>query len=225
VGEQFEAKWLDQAESLHEDVLTVPDFSTTGDLYGVVSNINDIRVIPVGAVDLYAVIGIALVCGLPLVIASIPFDTVMADAMKPLLCAHPRHSKGFHADSYSRGHSRDAPVWEAMRRDMWPDGADDHAGEIAMFFAGRLEEPDAVLMAEDETGTVVGVAELSIRGDVAGLEGQRAGYVEGLYVQPEVRGRGVARTLMRASRMWAHQQKCTAFASDRAGRVVIDKTF
>lgn len=52
VGEQFEKKWLHQADSLEEGVLSVPDFSTTTDLYGVVANINNIRVIPVGAVDL-----------------------------------------------------------------------------------------------------------------------------------------------------------------------------
>jgi hypothetical protein len=53
VGEQFEKKWLDRADSLDEEVLTVPDFSTTTDLYGVVSNINNIRMVPVGAVDVY----------------------------------------------------------------------------------------------------------------------------------------------------------------------------
>ena len=56
VGEQFEKKWLDRANSLDEDVLEVPDFSTTTDLYGVVNNINNIRVIPVGLVDLYALV-------------------------------------------------------------------------------------------------------------------------------------------------------------------------
>ena len=84
VGEQFEKKWLHQADSLDEDVLTVPDFSTTTDLYGVVSNINNIRVIPVGLVDLYALIFAALIPAIPIVIASIPFDTVMQDAMKLL---------------------------------------------------------------------------------------------------------------------------------------------
>ena len=84
VGEQFEEKWLDRADSVDQDVLTVPDFSTTADLYGVVSNINDIRVIPVGAVDLYALIGIALAPGIPVIIGAIPFDTVMEDAMKLL---------------------------------------------------------------------------------------------------------------------------------------------
>ena len=82
VGEQFEKKWLDRADSLDEGVLEVPDFSTTTDLYGVVNNINNIRVIPVGLVDVYALVFVALIPAIPIVIASIPFDTVMQDAMK-----------------------------------------------------------------------------------------------------------------------------------------------
>ncbi len=84
VGEQFEKKWLHRADSLDEDVLTVPDFSTTTDLYGVVNNINNIRVIPVGLVDLYVLMFVALIPGIPVVIAAIPFDTVMRDSMKLL---------------------------------------------------------------------------------------------------------------------------------------------
>ena len=49
-----------------------------------VANINNIRVIPVGAVDLYALVGVALIPGIPVVIASIPFDTVIQDAVKLL---------------------------------------------------------------------------------------------------------------------------------------------
>ena len=63
---------------------TVPDFSTTTDLYGVVNNINNIRVIPVGSVDLYALIIATLIPGIPVVIAAIPFDTVIRDSMKLL---------------------------------------------------------------------------------------------------------------------------------------------
>jgi hypothetical protein len=84
VGEQFEKKWLHRADRLEEDVLSVPDFSTTTDLYGVVANINNIRVIPVGIVDLYAIVGAALIPGIPVVIAAIPFDTLIGDAMKLL---------------------------------------------------------------------------------------------------------------------------------------------
>ncbi len=119
----------------------------------------------------------------------------------------------------------DAPVWEAMRCDLWPDGADEHAFEIAQFFAGRLEEPCEVLVAEGESGQLVGVMELSIRDDVAGLPGNRTGYIEGLYVPPKDRWRGIARELVRAARAWARSNKCEAFASDRAGRLVIDRRF
>jgi len=82
VGEQFEKKWLPRTNSLNEDVLTVPDFSTTGDLYAVVRNIDEIRVIPVGAVDIYAIIIVALIPAIPVVIAAIPFTVLVRAAMK-----------------------------------------------------------------------------------------------------------------------------------------------
>ena len=84
VGEQFEKKWLERTDSLTEEVLTVPDFSTTGDLYGVVHNIDDIRIIPVGAVDIYAVMVVALIPAIPVVIAAIPFNTLMQAAVRLL---------------------------------------------------------------------------------------------------------------------------------------------
>jgi aminoglycoside 6'-N-acetyltransferase I len=119
----------------------------------------------------------------------------------------------------------DIPIWEELRCAHWPDGASDHAEEIAAFFAGTLEEPDAVLIAEDESHTIIAFAELSIRTDLPGLEGQRAGYVEGLYIRPAVRGGNAARRLLQESRRWARQQSCTIFASDRAERIVIDRSF
>jgi aminoglycoside 6'-N-acetyltransferase I len=108
---------------------------------------------------------------------------------------------------------------------MWPDGSDDHAEEIASFFAGTLPEPDAVMIAETGDRTAVALLELSIRRDIPGLKGQPVGYVEGLYIQPKARGRGLARQLLQESRSWAHRQNCIGFASDRAGRIVIDRGF
>ncbi len=84
VGEQFEKKWLHQADSLNEEVLLVPDFSTTADLYSVVHNIDDIRIIPVGVVNLYAIVIVALIPALPVVIAAIPFNTLIRAAMRLL---------------------------------------------------------------------------------------------------------------------------------------------
>jgi aminoglycoside 6'-N-acetyltransferase I len=120
----------------------------------------------------------------------------------------------------------DAATWESLRRELWPDGAEDHRPEIAMFFAGHhFRDLMAVLVAENPAGTIMGFAELSIRDDVPGLLGMRTGYVEGLYVVPGARFGGVARKLLQASRSWAHEQRCLAFTSDRAGRIVVDRSF
>ena len=117
----------------------------------------------------------------------------------------------------------DAADWLVMRRELWPDG-DDHGVEIAAFFTGSLEEPQAVLVVEED-GLLIGVAELSFRRDVAGLEGKLTGYVEGLFVRPAFRGRGVALRLLRSSQKWARGLGCSAFASDRADRVIVDLRF
>lgn len=62
---------------------------------------------------------------------------------------------------------------EAMRRALWPDGADDHASEIAAFFESTLDEPVAVLMATTSSNAIVGFIELSLRGDIPGWIGDR----------------------------------------------------
>jgi aminoglycoside 6'-N-acetyltransferase I len=132
-----------------------------------------------------------------------------------------------HADVIVRAATpSDAAVWESMRRGLWPDGAKDHGPEIALFFAGHeFKDLAAALMAECRTGEIVGFAELSIRDDIPDLQGRRTGYVEGLYVLPELRHCGIAEKLLRASRAWAREQKCVAFASDRADRIIVDRTF
>ncbi len=107
--------------------------------------------------------------------------------------------------------------------DLWPDGRADYTPEIASFFA--LNEPSTVLAAENSDGEIIAIAELSIRTDIPTLAGSPVGYVEGLYVMPDARRRGVARSLLRASRDWARKQRCGGFASDRAGRVILDPRF
>jgi aminoglycoside 6'-N-acetyltransferase I len=119
----------------------------------------------------------------------------------------------------------DASIWERLRCALWPDGGEDHAPEIAAFFCGKLKEPMAVLLAEIQGGGIAAFAELSIRTDIPGHEAKRVGYVEGLYVIPELRHQGIARQLLQACRQWAREQECVAFASDRAERIVVDRTF
>ncbi len=68
----------------------------------------------------------------------------------------------------------DATTWEEMHSALWPDGSDDHAEEIASFFAGTLPEPDAVMIAETEDHNAVALLELSIRRDIPGSKASRS---------------------------------------------------
>jgi aminoglycoside 6'-N-acetyltransferase I len=49
---------------------------------------------------------------------------------------------------------------------------------------------------------------------VEGTENSPVGYLEGIYVEPSFRGRGIARQLLSAAENWAREQDCREFASD-----------
>ena len=84
VGYEFEKKWLSQTENLNEEVLAVPDFATTANLFRVVANIDNVRIVPVAVVNLYAIAVATLIPGLPVLIAAIPFNILIRAAMKLL---------------------------------------------------------------------------------------------------------------------------------------------
>ncbi len=109
---------------------------------------------------------------------------------------------------------QDAPTWLQMREALWPDESGSHAGEVEQFFAGMLSMPLAVLIADDDSGRPVGFAELSIRNYAEDCVTDRVAYLEGWYVVPEARRRGVGRALVAAAEEWAREQGCTEFASD-----------
>ncbi|MGH7508932.1 MAG: aminoglycoside 6'-N-acetyltransferase [Gemmatimonadales bacterium] len=109
----------------------------------------------------------------------------------------------------------DGRAWLELRHALWPDGSEaEHAGEIDQFFAGTAGEPAAVLLAGDGAGRTIGVAELSIRPYAEGCLTSRVAYLEGWYVVPEARRRGVGRALVAAAEEWARGQGCTELASD-----------
>jgi aminoglycoside 6'-N-acetyltransferase I len=107
----------------------------------------------------------------------------------------------------------DVSAWLQLRQALWPDETGSHAAEIRDFFAGRRKIPLEVLMAFDEDRPV-GFAELSIRPYAEGCETDRVAFLEGWYVVPEHRRRGIGRALVDAAEAWGRAQGCTEFASD-----------
>lgn len=113
-----------------------------------------------------------------------------------------------------RATTDDSAVWLKMRQALWPEGASDHPFEIASYFAGRLRMPLEVLLAFDDAGLPVGFVELSIRPYAEGCDTDSVAYLEGWYVVPEARCRGVGRALVQAAEQWARGEGCSEFASD-----------
>ena len=101
-----------------------------------------------------------------------------------------------------------------MRDALWPSPASAHAGAIDRFLAGTAREPLSVLMAFDDRGEAIGMIELSLRPYAEGCTTDRVAFVEGWYVEPEVRGTGVGAALIGAAETWARSQGCTELASD-----------
>ena len=110
----------------------------------------------------------------------------------------------------------DAGSWLRLRHALWPEASEaDHQADIQEFFAGVAREPQAVLVADDdESSLLVGFAELSIRPYAEGCDTNRVAFLEGWYVAPEFRRRGIARALVVAAEEWAISRGCTEFASD-----------
>jgi aminoglycoside 6'-N-acetyltransferase I len=109
----------------------------------------------------------------------------------------------------------DAGVWLQMRCALWPEGSEDeHRDEINRFFAAQLRDPLHTLLALDGSDRPLGFAELSIRPYAEDCVTDRVAYLEGWYVAPEARRRGVGTALVRAAEDWGRAQGCAEFASD-----------
>jgi aminoglycoside 6'-N-acetyltransferase I len=110
--------------------------------------------------------------------------------------------------------SLDQPGWLDFRLALWPDAsADDHRGYMAI----SLAQPERFLqlMMYDQNYLPIGFIEGSIRGDyVNGTESSPVGFVEGVYVSPAWRRKGVARRLYEAIGDWARARGCRELASD-----------
>jgi aminoglycoside 6'-N-acetyltransferase I len=109
----------------------------------------------------------------------------------------------------------DAADWAALRNALWPGGREDeHAADIARL----LDDPgDTANVIARLDGDAAGFAEAALRHDyVNGCHSSPVAFLEGIYVKPAFRGRGVARELVKAIETWALQRGCSEFASDAA---------
>ena len=100
----------------------------------------------------------------------------------------------------------------ALAAALWPEN---EAAALAEDFRALLKSGKGALFLASEAGTEAGFAQVQLRHDyVEGTETSPVGYLEGIYVREEARGRGVARGLLAACEAWAADRGCREFASD-----------
>jgi aminoglycoside 6'-N-acetyltransferase I len=99
-----------------------------------------------------------------------------------------------------------------MRRALWDDcPVDVQEREMGEY----LTEPiNRVFLAERPEGGLCGFLEAAIHPWAVGCEQRPVGYIEGWYVDADVRQQGVGRALVEAAEAWARSNGCRQMASD-----------
>ena len=107
----------------------------------------------------------------------------------------------------------DQSEWLRLRRTLWPDcSAEMHAREMEEY--ANHPGTRALFVIAREDGRLGGFVEVSVRDRVDGAMSARVAYLEGWFVEPDLRGKGMGRKLVDAAERWAAARGLTEMASD-----------
>jgi aminoglycoside 6'-N-acetyltransferase I len=105
----------------------------------------------------------------------------------------------------------DHEQWLSLRMALWPEcPADQQLAEMLSY--GDFGGSQIAFVAG--VGRLSGFIEASLRQTAAGCATSPVGYIEGIFVKPDYRRRGVGRALVAAAEEWAASRGCTEMASD-----------
>ena len=108
----------------------------------------------------------------------------------------------------------DSAEWVRMRRSLWPQCPEDHESEVRQYFEGRAGDLTAVFVLERENGRLGGFIEINERNYAEGCSSFPVPYIEGYYVDPDLRGGGFGRQLVATAEDWARARGFDEIASD-----------
>ena len=106
----------------------------------------------------------------------------------------------------------DRPEWLRMRAALWPDQT--RAKHREGMDEYLLENAAVAYVAARPDGGLAGFVEATIRPHADACDTSPVGYVEGWYVDADVRRQGVGRRLVRTAERWARGLGCTEMGSD-----------
>ena len=109
----------------------------------------------------------------------------------------------------------DADEYFRMRDLLWPGSKDDHRQEIDATFRGESRDVVVTFVLDrGESQGLGGFLELNVRNYAEGSSQPSVPYVEGCFVDDDLRRGGAGRKLMQAAEDWARTNGYNELASD-----------
>lgn len=109
----------------------------------------------------------------------------------------------------------DLAEWMRMRRELWPELPADEAAQRADCEALLARSNSIVLVAQrPESLSLCGFLEAGEREFADGCDTSPVAYLEGWFVDTDLRGKGIGTQLVRAAEAWAVANGYQEFASD-----------
>ncbi len=106
----------------------------------------------------------------------------------------------------------DMEEWLRMRLALWPDNT--RASMLAEMQEILDDPQSATLVAVRANGSLGGFLEAGTRKYADGCDTSPVGYIEGWYVDADLRGQGMGAALVRAAETWARDLGYREMASD-----------
>lgn len=108
---------------------------------------------------------------------------------------------------------KDIGEWFRLRKLLWEGSSDDeHKAEMRDIY--EHTDSQTIIVAETETGQLIGFLEAGIRPFVEDCRTDHVGYLEGWFVEPVFRRYGIGKKLVREAEKWARSKGCEEMASD-----------
>lgn len=108
--------------------------------------------------------------------------------------------------------SKDVEAIASLALKLWPEHDID---ELVEEFQQLLCKNDACIFLAKSDDQTVGFAQCQLRFDyVEGTQTSPVGYLEGIFVEQNFRGKGISKQLLSNCQSWAKENGCSEFASD-----------
>jgi aminoglycoside 6'-N-acetyltransferase I len=106
----------------------------------------------------------------------------------------------------------DRAEWLRMRLQLWGGTAEEHTQDLDAYFSSPQD--GVTFVVERPAGGLCGFVEVSLRNYAEGCTTSPVAYIEGWYVDKDIRRRHVGTRLVQAAEAWARRQGLQEIASD-----------